>query len=70
MRTSTSNTAGPKLPTHIAYHVEDREGQKSFWTRIGGAWAHSDGNGFTLQLASLPLTGRITLRVNQPKQSL
>ncbi len=69
-RTNTSRVteSRSKQPTHIAYQVEDREGQKGFWTRIGGAWAHSDGNGFTLQLASLPLTGRITLRVNQPKQ--
>jgi hypothetical protein len=68
MRNATTNTRSPKLPTHIAYQVEDREGQKSFWTRIGGAWTHSDGNGLTLQLASMPLSGRITLRVNQPKK--
>ena len=53
----------PKLPTHIAYHIRDRKDGKSYWTRIGGAWRHADGNGFTIQIETVPLGGRITLRV-------
>jgi len=68
MRNATSNTARPKLPTHIAYTVEEREGKKPFWQRIGGAWAHGDGRGLTLQLAAMPLDGRITLRAAEPKK--
>ena len=50
-----------KSPTHIAYQV--REGsQKSHWNRIGAAWAHKDGNGFSIQLECVPLDGRISLR--------
>ena len=64
----TSNTQRPRLLTHIAYQVQDREGKKPFWQKIGGGWAHSDGRGITLQLAAMPLDGRITLRVNQPKE--
>lgn len=52
-----------KAPTHIAYQVRDREGGKGFWTRIGAAWAHADGNGFNIQIECVPLDGRITLRV-------
>jgi hypothetical protein len=63
MSTSSSNTARSNSPSHIAYQVQDRDGQPGFWTRIGGAWQHKDGNGFTLQLAVVPLDGRITLRV-------
>jgi hypothetical protein len=45
-----------KKPTLIAYTVKERgEGQKAIWTRIGGAWPHGSGAGFTLQLDVLPL---------------
>jgi hypothetical protein len=68
MRNATSNTRSPKLPTHVAYLVQDREGKKPFWQKVGAAWSHSDGKGFSLQLDAMPLDGRITLRVNQPKK--
>lgn len=56
-----------KSPSHIAYHVRNREGDKNFWTRIGSAWPHADGNGFNLQLETVPLDGRITLRIVSEK---
>lgn len=37
MRNATPKNTGPKLATHIAYQVQDRESQKAFWQRIGGA---------------------------------
>ncbi len=62
MSTTETQTANGKAPTHIAYQV--REGsQKSYWTRIGAAWAHADGKGFNIQLESVPLDGKISLRV-------
>ena len=48
--------------------VRDRQGQKSFWTRIGSAWAHADSQGFNIQLDCVPLDGRITLRIVGDKQ--
>lgn len=66
--TNTKENASSKQPSHIAYQVRDREGQKGFWTRIGSAWAHSDGNGFNIQLECVPLDGRITLRVANEKK--
>ena len=36
---------------------------EGFWTRIGSAWQHADGNGFNIQIETVPLDGRITLRV-------
>ena len=60
---ATSQTAASKAPSHIAYHVRDREGKKGFWTRIGSAWAHADGKGFSLQVDTVPLDGRISLRI-------
>jgi hypothetical protein len=56
-------TSASKLPSHIAYHVRDREGGESFWTRIGSAWQHADGKGFNIQIETVPLDGRISLRI-------
>lgn len=53
-------------PALIAYHVPDREGAP--WNRIGAAWDHKDGDGFTLQLDLMPMSGgRIVLRTFDPK---
>lgn len=60
--------AGSKTPSHIAYHVRDREGGKGFFTRIGAAWQHKDGKGFNVQLDCVPLDGRISLRVASEKK--
>jgi hypothetical protein len=65
--TKTNETTGSK-PSHIAYQVRDVEGRKSFWNRIGSAWMHKDGNGFQLQLESVPLDGRIVLRIATEKK--
>jgi hypothetical protein len=67
--TKTNETTSSKLPSHIVYHIREVEGRKPFWTRIGSAWAHADGNGFSVQLEGLvPLDGRITLRVATEKK--
>jgi hypothetical protein len=55
-------------PTLYAFSVPERgRGKKPAWTRIGAAWAHEKGNGFTLELEALPLNfdGRIVL--TEPK---
>ncbi len=65
-----SNTAARgKKPSHVAYQVRDGGKDQSFWDRIGVAWQHEDGKGFNVQLHCVPLDGRITLRVNEPKAS-
>jgi hypothetical protein len=61
---SSSNTKSKgKNPSHIAYQVRDRKGQKAVFNRIGAAWPNADGKGFNIQLDALPLDGQITLRV-------
>jgi hypothetical protein len=55
------------MPSHYAYHVRETEGDKSFWTRVGSAWAHRDGKGFTIQLDAVPIDGRVTLRRPEEK---
>ena len=68
MSNAKNNESTPKPPSHIAYHVRDREDGKSFWTRVGVAFAHGDGKGFTVQLDVAPLDGRINLRVASEKK--
>lgn len=63
MSEQNANNRISKSPSHVAYQVREREGKKSFWTRIGSAWAHADGQGFNIQLECVPLDGRIVLRV-------
>ena len=56
-----------KAPQLIAYHVTER-GEKSYWSRIGAAWAHKDGQGFNLELDLIPAQGgKITLRTPNDK---
>lgn len=63
MAKKKSSDRESKSPSHIAYQVRNVDDDKSFWTRIGAAWAHSDDQGFNIQLECVPLDGRITLRV-------
>jgi hypothetical protein len=68
MTDSTTNHPTTKTPSHIAYHIRNGKAEESFWTRIGSAWAHKDGNGFNIQLETIPSRdGRITLRVASKK---
>ena len=68
MSESLENQTSPsKKPTHAAYHVRDRKGGDAIWTRIGSAWQHADGKGFNIQIETVPLDGRISLRVPAEK---
>jgi hypothetical protein len=60
---TTESTTPSNKPTHHAFQVRDRENAKAIWTRIGTAWSHKDGQGFSIQLDAVPLDGRISLRV-------
>ena len=54
-------------PTYIAYAVTEREDNgggehRDFWTKIGAAWPHKDGKGFTVSLEATPVNARLLLR--------
>jgi hypothetical protein len=61
------NNATSKTPSHAAYHVRDIKGGNAIWTRIGSAWQHADSKGFNIQIETVPLDGRISLRVSLEK---
>jgi hypothetical protein len=44
------------------------EGESSYWTKIGSAWPHDDGDGFNLTLSAIPVAGRLVIRKRQPKE--
>jgi hypothetical protein len=50
-----------KKPALIAYSVKLSSDDQPIWTRIGAAWAHKKGPGFSIELDALPLEGRIVL---------
>lgn len=67
---SNTNTTAPRKPTYSAFSVRSykQNGQnKSYRTKIGAAWEHSDGKGFDIVLECFPVNGRVTLRRDEPK---
>jgi hypothetical protein len=47
----------PTSPSHIVYAVTKGKDKRSYWRKIGAAFAHSDGEGFNILLEYLPLNG-------------
>jgi hypothetical protein len=61
----TESSESNKGPDYIAYHVREGERGKRYWTRLGAAFAHKDGEGINIQLDVLPVggfDGRLVLR--------
>jgi hypothetical protein len=56
-----------RRPTHRLYRVTG-DGEAAIWTPIGAAWPNKDGKGFNLNCDAFPLTGRIVLRLIEPRQ--
>ncbi|TFF17233.1 hypothetical protein E3C22_24180 [Jiella endophytica] len=54
------------VPSHSVYVVEG-EGDRAFWTKVGSAWRHDDGDGFNLKLTALPIDGRLVIRKAKAK---
>ena len=63
-----SNETEKKRPSFDAFHVKDGPDDKSYFNKIGAAFAHKDGEGHTITLDAVPVDGRIVLR--SPKERL
>ncbi len=64
--TDTKKNYEPNYPSHNVFHVP--EGKNAFWTKIGAAWEHKDGDGYNIELDLVPLRqGRIVLRKYEPQ---
>ncbi len=58
-----------RKPTHAIYHVRG-EAKNAYWTRVGAAWIHDDGEGLSLALDFVPVNadGRLVVRANKPAE--
>ena len=54
-------------PTHRAFTVIQRDGQDDFWLNLGLVFSHKDGKGFNLQLTAFPVSGKLVMRLHEPK---
>lgn len=62
---TTTEQVQDKGPDYFAYHVRSGDKGKTYWTRLGAAWAHKDGKGFSIDLEVMPVSGfngRIVVR--------
>ncbi len=60
--------AANNKPSHNVYTVRDGgEHGTDYWTKIGVAFAHNDGKGFSVMLEALPIDGKLTIRTAEPK---
>ncbi len=50
-----------KRPTHNIWRVTG-EGTEGRWVKVGAAWPHRNGDGFTLVFDAVPVSGRTVLR--------
>ena len=51
----------PRKPSHLAYQVSEAADGKAHFNRIGAAFRHRDGEGFNIQLESVPVDPRADL---------
>jgi hypothetical protein len=42
--------------------------ERANWTRVGVAFENKDGKGFNLQLTAIPVTGKLVMRLHEPRQ--
>ncbi len=64
---ATQQTTNRK-PTHDVLHVRG-EGKAAYWTKVGAAWLHEDGQGLNLALEFVPVNGdgRLVVRIRKDK---
>jgi hypothetical protein len=58
-----------RQPTHQIFSVTKHEDRnKRYWTRIGAAWAHDDGEGLSLRMTHIPTDfGNVDLVIRKRK---
>lgn len=63
-----ATTETSRKPTHDICHVRG-EAKNAYWTKIGAAWLHEDGQGLNLSLDFVPVhgDGRLVIRIRKDK---
>jgi hypothetical protein len=69
MSDNHQNGGNGSAPELIAYHVPDR--RNAPWVRIGAAWPHKKGVGYSVKVEMIPLdmlrTGELVIQLRQPE---
>ncbi len=63
-----NNSKTTQRPSHNVYSVKEGNGDKDFWMKLGVAFAHKDGMGFSIILEALPVDRKLTIRPIQKKE--
>ncbi len=59
----------PALELYAVTKPRNGEG-KGFWQKVGAAWPHEDGKGFSLKMDLMPIAGQdLVLREPSPQTS-
>ena len=64
MATKKETAPAKTHPSHGVFVVEN-DGPNAFWTKIGVAWTHADGDGLNVILTAIPISGRIVIRTRK-----
>lgn len=67
MATKKEAAQTKNYPSHGVFVVEN-DGPQAYWTKIGVAWAHADGEGLNVQLSAIPVGGRIVIRTRKEQE--
>ena len=62
-------TAAPRRFDIFVVEDYTKDGEeKASWIRLGVAFENKDGKGFNLQLTAIPVTGKLVMRLHEPKK--
>jgi hypothetical protein len=52
----------------VPHEYGPEDARKTHWTRVGAAWANSDGKGINIELTpGISIGGKLVLRIPDPK---
>jgi hypothetical protein len=57
------------FPSHGDYTV-DEEGDRGYWTKVGAAGPHQDGEGFNITFLALPISVRLAIRTRRRSSNM
>ena len=67
-KTSSTTEATERMDAFTVREFETAGEKRRDWTRIGVAFQHKDGKGYSLILQALPVDGKVELRLHEAKE--
>ena len=67
-RESLATLAPRRFDVFIVEDYNTKAGEeKAHWLRVGVAFENKDAKGFNVQLTAFPVSGKLVMRINEPK---